>query len=80
MTTNIRIPATRDKIESIRADLLANGFNVSGDHGTVTYQNILFEYHYDGSTLTLAVLCKPFYVSMEMIRSRITEWTGINPY
>jgi hypothetical protein len=54
------------------------GINLAGDKGQVSKSGVTVGYSYDGQTLTLNVLKKPFIVSTAYCETQMRGWLGVS--
>lgn len=72
---------TQTQFQSYFSELEANGFTTSnvgtfgpsGESGTVTGSGVVITYNFDGSTLTLTGVSKPFFVSWAYVWNLVNE-------
>lgn len=70
---------TRPQIEARRAEVIAEGFNIAGDHGEAVYYGAKLKYHYSDKTgiLSLALMEKTGlsrFKTNAMIQEQAETW------
>jgi hypothetical protein len=64
--------ATPDQIASLRNQLYAEGVTLpDGNSGQITGDGITANFSYDGTTLTVTIIDKPWYIPASMIFDKI---------
>lgn len=71
----LSFPCTRDQFTKVREAFAARGVAVADDdHGIIAQDKVRAEYNEDGTTLTVTILDKPWYVMDGTAREHITEF------
>lgn len=68
--TQVEFDAIGEKLKS------SQGIELTGTEGTIEKMGVKAGYTYDGETLTVEVLEKPFLVTKEFVEDRLKEWLG----
>ena len=72
-------PLTLAGFNALRTKLLAMGVTLpSGLDGMLSHDGVILKYHYDGSTLTLSIQKKPFYIPASMIWGEVDGWLPVS--
>lgn len=77
MNTILQIPIPQAVLDEKRALLATHGFHFPGNTGSGSFNGIKFDYHYDGTHLTLTVTKKSAFIPMALVKMKIQEWTGV---
>lgn len=68
-------PCLPSQFDSLRSRLMQLGVTLpSGTDGVIAHSGIELKYHYDGATLTISILKKPFILSSSLVWSKVEEW------
>ncbi len=70
----MQIKISRAQLDAKRAELKALGVDLTGDTGTVEHSGVKLSYSYNGDTLDIETVHKPFYVPASMVESQVTAW------
>lgn len=74
MMDPITFPLTPEQFAARKAELEKNGVPITGNAGTISKMGVRVEYVYNGSTLTVTVLKKPFLISEKTLVGKINDW------
>jgi hypothetical protein len=53
-----------------------DGIEIAGNSGTISKKGVVAQWTYDGKTLQVSIVHKPFIFSVESCEHRIKEWFG----
>lgn len=70
----IQIPISLEQLEQKKIELEKEDIHISEDSGEVSKQGVKVRYSYDGQTLTINVISKPFLVSTGYVEEKIKSW------
>lgn len=70
----MNISITPERFEAKRKELAAQGIDIKGESGRVEAHGVKVDYKYDGATLSLAVISKPFIISTAAVEGRLKAW------
>lgn len=79
MNTVLYIPIPKNVLDEKRALLASRGFHFPGDTGHGSFKGIEFDYEYNGTHLILTITKKSVLIPMSLVKSKLTQWTGITP-
>ncbi len=75
----IAIKMTPEEFQAKAAQLKEQaGIDLQGDKGTAAGHGVTVNYAYDGTTLSLDVTHKPFFVSVGYCEDQINKWLATN--
>ena len=75
MTPPIKIPMSTVEYQAAARRLQSEeGVTVAGEEGTLSHSGVTIAYDEDGSTLTLTVEHKPFYLGDAILQEQIRKW------
>lgn len=60
------------ELEAKRQQLGKSGITIEGDSGTIQTHGVALSYTYDGATLTVTTVSKPFYIPQSTIDSELS--------
>jgi hypothetical protein len=69
-------PLTPDKFATLQAKVKSSLGIDMGNNGTESLRGFTVNWNYDGSTLTVSVTKKPFYIPDEAIESYMTSFVS----
>lgn len=70
----MNILITRPQLQAKKAVLAQNGIVIDGDSGTVDSHGVTVDYTYDGETLALTVVKKPFFCPESAVEDKLREF------
>ena len=79
MNTVLHIPIPRSTLDEKRALLASHGFHFPGDTGSGAFKGIEFDYTYNGTHLILTITKKSPFIPMGLVKSKLAQWTGVQP-
>jgi hypothetical protein len=70
----MQVKMTQGEFDTVAARLKSQGIELSGPSGMIEKMGVKAEYSYDGETLTVKVIEKPFLVTQEYVEGKLKEW------
>jgi hypothetical protein len=68
-------PCTRDQFTQVREAFAARGVLVADDtHGVISQDGVTAQYDEDGTSLSVTVTDKPWYVTTKYVESQLSEF------
>ena len=70
-------PLTPQQFATLRTRLLEAGVTLPSDNqGVLSFRGIELKYNYDGATLTLSILKRPWIFAPSLIWQQVDGWIG----
>jgi hypothetical protein len=71
----MKVKMTQDEFDAVAARLKSSeGIALNGPTGTIEKMGVKAGYSYDGETLTVEVMEKPFLVTREYVEEKLKAW------
>jgi hypothetical protein len=70
----MQVKMTQGEFDAVAVRLKGEGIALSGPTGTIEKMGVKAGYSYDGETLTVEVMEKPFLVTREYVEEKLKAW------
>ncbi|CAN5770141.1 hypothetical protein BH10ACI4_BH10ACI4_15030 [soil metagenome] len=71
----MQVKMTQGEFDAVASRLKSSqGIELNGPQGTIEKMGVKASYAYDGQTLTVDLLEKPFLVTREYVEEKFKEW------
>ena len=73
----MQVKMTQAQFDALAARLKSSqGIELGGPAGTIEKMGVKARYAFDGNTMTVEILEKPFFVSKEYVEETLKGWLG----
>ena len=70
----MQVKMTQGEFDAVAVRLKSEGVALTGPTGTIEKMGVKAGYSYDGETLTVEVMEKPFLVTREYVEEKLKAW------